>query len=222
VARPTPPALISYTEVAYTTTTATLTSASVAWQTGDLIVVIALAENAETLGVPAATGLTFTSQKLNTAAGTCASRGSTAVAASSSSATIAVGNPVGATRAGFGVWVWRGSDGVGNSAEQHTTTRTVAMVPNDTHSAFCWSVGDFAAGVTTSVALTPAATNTQESAQQASHYTVYSGNLNDQASAGSTNFGTSGGTVTGPSSIVVIEALGTDPVPPPLVMAPPI
>jgi hypothetical protein len=109
---------------------------------------------------------------------------------------------------GAGIWVWRGSEGFGSVVEQHTATRTKALVPVDTHSAYCWTVADFNAGVTTSVTLTPTATTTQESAQQASHYTVYSGNLNDQASSGSTNFGTTGGTVTGPSTIVAQEILG--------------
>lgn len=217
MARDTAPTLISYTEVPYGTATNPIVSASVAWQTGDVIIVISMCEAANTQGTAAATGLTFTSPVSNATAGTCASKLSTAVAASSSSGTVSV-STLGKT--GMGIWVWRGSDGVGTSTEQHTTTRTKALVPTDTHSAYCWTVGDFNAGATTSVVLTPTPTTTQESAVQAGAYTVYSGNLNDQASAGSTNFGTSGGTVTGPSSIIAVEVLGTtaSAVPPTLVM----
>jgi hypothetical protein len=197
----------------------------VTWLTGDLIVVIAANESTgDAIGLATATGLTFASAINNTAGSTCGGRVMTATAASGGSSAITVALTSGARTGGAGVWVWRGSDGFGSVVEQHTTTRTVALVPVDTHSAYCWTVADFNAGVTTSVVLTPTPTTTQESAQQATHYTVYSGNLNDQASAGSTSFGTSGGTVTGPSTIVAQEILGTgtaSAVPPPLVMSPP-
>lgn len=206
MARNTPPSLRSYTEVAYSTATNPIVSASVSWLTGDVVIVISMCEAANAQGTAAATGLTFTSPVSNATAGTCASKLSTAVAASGSSGTVSV-STLGKT--GMGIWVWSGSDGVGTSTEQHTTTRTKALVPTDTHSAYCWTVGDFNAGATTSVVLTPTPTTTQESAVQAGAYTVYSGNLDDQASSGSTNFGTSGGTVTGPSSIIAVEILGT-------------
>jgi hypothetical protein len=220
VARSTPPSLISYTEVSYATT-GNLVSASVSWQTGDVVIVIALTEGTNTVAVPTATGLTFASQQSNVTGSTCNGRISAVVAGATSSGAVTTAI-TGAGESGMGVWVWRGSDGIGVSVEQHTATRTKALVPTDTHSAYCWTVGDFNAGVTTSVVLTPTPTTTQESAQQATHYTVYSGNLNDQASSASTNFGTSGGTVTGPSTILAIEILGTGTAVtlPPLVMAP--
>jgi hypothetical protein len=222
MARSTPPSLISYTEVAYATNSSTISSASVSWLTGDVIVCIVTGEGPAAIGTPTATGLTFATNQSITAAGTCNMKVCTAVAASGSSS--AVSATISTGHAGMGVWVWRGSDGVGTSTEQHTTTRTKALVPTDTHSAYCWTVGDFNAGATTSVVLTPTPTTTQESAVDAGHYTVYSGNLDDQASAGSTSFGTSGGTVTGPSSIGVQEILGTgtgSAIPPPFVMSPP-
>lgn len=206
MARSTPPTLISYTEVAYSQNSPTATSASVSWLAGDVIVVIVMDEGVATIGTPTATGLTFTSPVSNNAAGTCASRGAYVVAAAGGSSAVSATLSTG--HGGLGVWVWRGSEGIGSSVEQHTTTRTKALVPVDTHSAYCWTVGDFAAGATTSVVLTPTPTTTQESALDVGHYTVYSGNLNDQASAASTNFGTSGGTVTGPSSIIAMEVLG--------------
>lgn len=209
MARNTPPTLISYTEIAYTTSTTTsIVSASVAWLTGDIIVVCALGEGSTALGTPTATGLTFTSQKSNSAASTCASQCATAVAASGSSSTVTI-TRAGTPHAGAGIWVWRGSDGVGASVEQHTTTRSVNLTPTDTHSAYCWDVGDFNAGVTTSVVLIPTPTTTRVAQVDSGKYTIYSGNLNDQASSSVTAFGTSGGTVTGPSSIIAVEILGT-------------
>lgn len=217
MARCTAPSLISYTEVAYGGT-GNAVSASITWQTGDVITVICVVEGTSTVAVPTATGLTFTSNQSNTAGSTCNGRVSTAVAASGSSGAVTT-VITGGNQRGMGVWVDRGSDGVGASTEQHTSTKTKALVPTDTHSAFRWTVADFNADTATGT-LTPTATTTQESAQQAAHYTVYSGNLDDLASAASTNFGITGGPTTGPFTILVQEVLGTANLAP-LVMATP-
>jgi hypothetical protein len=186
-----------------------MVSTSITWLTGDVIVVLAVSENAGTIALPTATGLTFVSQQLNTAAGTCASQGAAAIAGSGSSATVSCSDGAGAVRHGMGVWVWRGSDGIGTAAiEQHTATKVKSVTPADTHSAFCWTVADFSAAAVGAAVLTPTPTTVQESAQQASHFTIFSGNLNDQASAAAFNVGISGGTSVGPFSIVGIEVLG--------------
>jgi hypothetical protein len=204
--RATPPIPISYTEVAYATSASTINSASVSWLTGDVIVVIVLDELTATIGLPTATGLTFVQQQASAAAGACAVKSAGVIApsggSSAVSATISTGD------AGMGVWVWRGSDGLGNSTEQHTTAKTKSLTPVDTHSAYCWSVGDFNADNATGVLL-PTPTTTQEAAQVAAHYTVYSGNLNDEATGAATLFGISGVMSTGPYTICVQEVLGT-------------
>lgn len=206
MARATPPTLVSYTEVPYTSATTTLTSASVSWLTGDVIVVIVLDELNATIGLPTATGLTFVQQQAASVAGACAVKSAAVTApsggSSAVSATISTGD------AGMGVWVWRGSDGLGNSTEQHTTAKTKSLTPVDTHSAYCWTVGDFNADNATGVLL-PTPTTTQEASQVAAHYSIYSGNLDDEATGAATLFGISGAMTTGPYTICVQEILGT-------------
>jgi hypothetical protein len=206
--RITGPQLVSYTEVVYSSVVATLTSASLTWLVGDVIVVIATSASNATIGNPTASGLLFTTQQSNIAASTCSMRGATAIAASNGAQVISVTISTG--QAGMGIWQWRGSDGVGASAEQHTATKTVGLTPVDTHSAYCWTSAAKNAGTAVD-SLTPTPTNTRESAQFVGQYTVYSGELQDQAGAGATNFGTTGAAVTGPFTIIPIEVLGSAP-----------
>src|SRR5205814_1021902 len=121
------PTLVSYTQTSWDTTgysSDAKATASISWQTNDVIVVVAGEENAShTIGTPSAGSLSFSSIAAynpgNDAnhsasavfAATAGSNGSGAVTTLLSSA--------GQTpNAGFGVWVFRGSAGVGHSAEQ--------------------------------------------------------------------------------------------------------
>lgn len=210
MARNTPPSLVSYTETAswITNGASKSTSASVAWQTGDILVFIGGGQDVGTIGVPTATGLTFTSRALNTTPD-CQSRGATAVAASTSSAVISATNSVSTQHWGFGVWVWRGSDGFDAAGEQHTSTKTKAIVHTDTHSATCWGVFDFAATAVAGISLTPAASHTRQAAADGTAYTFYAGDLVDQAASGSVSYGITGGSGTGPFSIAAVAVLGT-------------
>lgn len=215
MARTVAPSLISYTEVSYATAdatpTITLASASVSWQTGDVLVVAVAEGDNNTIGVPTAPGLTFTGQKGNQTTSTAAGRLATAVATSTSSGAVScvvTRGPGTNSQCGMSVWVWRGSQGVGSSVEQHTATKTVTITPMDTHSAFSWIVIDFTTGAATAT-LTPAPTTTQEAAVQ-SFYTVYAGNLNDKASADAVGIGITGGPATGPYTILAQEILGSE------------
>lgn len=205
--RNTPPSLISYTEVAFNVTTSPRSSAVVSWNAGDFIVVGALSEGASAIGVPTATGLTFGSVVSNTAANTCASRISVATAATSSSSVITATNTLADTW-GFGIWVYRGSDGIGSVGEQHTTTHTKSVVPTDTHSAWVILAGDFSAAAATNN-LTPTVTNIDERAIENAAYTAYVGDITDQASGASTAYGLNAGGTAGVISLAIIEILGT-------------
>lgn len=210
MARNTPPSLISYTETAaWNTVALTKSTASVSWNTGDFIVVLGGNEGGRTLGTPTATGLTFTARVSNTAASTCGTMVATATAASSSSSAIAMTCSFNDSQYGFGVWVFRGSDGLGSTGEQHTSTKTKSVVPTDTHSAWVWGSFDFGAGAIAGVALTPAATDTRQLALSSTHFTFAVGDITDQASGASTAYGTSGGASAGPFSLGIIEILGT-------------
>jgi hypothetical protein len=206
MARNTPPTLVSYTETSWSTIATSKSTASISWQTGDVIVFIGGIENGSTIAVPTATGLTFSSVALNATANTCGTRIATATAASTSSGAVT------ATTSnftwGFAVWVWRGSDGVGSSGEQHTTTHTKSVVPTDTHSAWMWGAFDFSAAAATNT-ITPTPTNTDEKAVEGGAYTAYVADIIDQASGASTAYGISAGGTTGVISLAILEVLGT-------------
>jgi hypothetical protein len=207
-ARASAPTLISYTEVAWTTTgTPKSTAATVSWQTNDVIVVIAGAEDISTLGVPTATGLTFVVQKQNNpgAAGTCSS-GVWAVVAGSAGTNQAVSQTLssGVKHWGFGVWVWRGSQGIGDSSEQHTATKTVNMTPAaGADAGVVWGAFDFSAGA--GPAATPTPTDTRQATVDGTKYSLVVADLTDQVSAGAVAYGLTVTGTTGPYSIVVME-----------------
>lgn len=198
------PTLISYTEAAsWITNVVSKSTAAVSWQTGDVVVVVAGQEDVSAvLAVPTATGLTFTSQRSNTTASTCGTQLATAVAASNGSSAVSMTGS-GSAHWGFGVWVVRTSTGVGNSAEQHTSAKTVSLTPTAANGLIIWGVFDFNADAAGSG--TPAPTNTRQAAQDAGHYTRLVVDLADQSSAGAVSYGQSGGGTTGPFSIVAIE-----------------
>lgn len=206
---PTAPTLISYTETAWNAGSAgTTKTVTVSYNASDVLVAVCGAEGPDTLTVSGGTGLSWTKQKSNVAANTCGTSISTAVAASTQTTqTITVTTSNNTDHYGMGVWVWRGSPGVGNFAEQHTSTKTVALTPVAADSAICWGSFDFSANAAGSG--TPTPTHTRDATQDAGHYTFYVFDLADQTSAGSTSYGITGSSGTGPWSIVVGEVQGT-------------
>lgn len=206
---PTQPLLISYTETAdWITGAASRSTPSVSWQAGDVISVIAICEDTTTLGLPTATGLTFTSQKSNNAPTSCGTQLAAAVAGGSGSSAITVTSSAATKHFGIAVWVHRNSLGIGNSAEQHTTTPTVSLTPTDVNSAIVYGMGDWSA--VGPLTMTPTPTTTRQAAVDGTAYTRYVADLASQSSAGAVSYGLASGS--GTLSIVVLEikgALGT-------------
>lgn len=204
------PTLVSYTETAaWNTAGASKATASISWQTNDILVFVGASESNDTIGVPTATGLTFASVILNITASTCGTRVATATAASTSSSAVTAtwtSGGSGGTHWGFGVWVWRSSTGVGNNIEQHTATKTKALTLSGVNSAVMIGVFDFNAD--TAGSGTPAVTNTRQAAQDAAHYTRLVFDNIDFSTSGS-SWGQTGGGATGPFSIVGIEIKDT-------------
>lgn len=199
------PTLISYVETASWFTndgTGSKTSPAITWQTNDVIVVLAAAEGPDTLGLPTATGLTFVSQKSNTTVGTCGTQIAAAVAAGNGSTTVNVTTNDISHHYGFGVWVWRGSAGIGNSAEQHTTTKSVPMTPTAADCGVCWGTFDFSASTVTTII--PAPTTERQRVDGGADYAIYVSDLGDQVSAGAVEYGLNVAPA-GPVSIVVLE-----------------
>ncbi|HET7873694.1 MAG TPA: hypothetical protein VFL42_14355 [Terriglobales bacterium] len=196
------PQLISYAETAWNTTAISKSTAAINWNAGDVIVVIAGCARPTTLGGPNATGLDFILQQSNSAAFTCPTLCAAAVAASAGSDVVNMTNLSGTVHWGFGVFVWRNSQGIGNSAEQHTSSRTVALTPSTADGVMMWGVFDFGATVTQPI--TPSPTDMRQALFDSGNYTVYLADLGDQPNTGSTNYGL-GGIGSGPYSIVAIE-----------------
>jgi hypothetical protein len=206
------PAFVSYTDTSWTTSGSSKTSATVSWQAGDVIVVIGGAENGATLGNPTATGLTFIQQRRNTASNTCASILSTAIPSVSGSGTIRMTNSSSSIHWGFAVEVWRGAAGVGTTAEQHTTSKTVSLAPLVADSAIVWSTFDWSAG--SLQAVTPTPTSSNRKLVDSGRYTIYASYLGDQVSTGATLYGISG-SGSGPFSNLAVEIKGNGAPPPP-------
>lgn len=202
------PSLISYTETASWTTAGSPKSiASISWQTGDVLVALAGAEGrgSETVGgiSNTGTGLTWGAAKVtHTASSDCPGAIFACVAASASSGIISMTNDNASSIWGFAVWVYRSSTGIGNSVEQDTTTKTVSLTPTAANGAIVWGVFDWSAEAVHT--MTPTPTNVRE-ATQVSGYTVMVGDLADQTSAAGVAYGVTGGTSTGPYTIVAIE-----------------
>jgi len=234
---PTSPTLVAFAQAeAAVNTGVNVTTASISWQTNDVIVAFAGCEGGaggETINTPttAGSGISFgAAQQIHNSTGSDATAGCwAAVASASSSGTFSVNY----THAGgtsrdtpIGVYVWRGSAGIGNSAITGTpsSTKTVSLTPTGADGAICWMVSDWAAAATVAFSPTPTTHNSSTPGPTASPYsqqttgsTYYIGELDDQASAGANSYGV-GGAGTGPFTIIAIEVMaaaggGATPVP---------
>lgn len=206
----TAPTLISYTESTWNAGSAgTTKTITVSYNTNDVLIAIAGAEGPDTLTVSGGTGLTWTKQKSNTAASSCGSSVSSSVAASNQTTqTITLTTSNNTDHYGFGVWVWRNSPGIGNFSEQHTSTKTVALIPaGGADSAVMWGAFDFSAGASPGV--TPTPTNSRQTLQDGTHYDAVVADITDQVSSGSVSYGLTVTGTTGPYSLVVAEVKGT-------------
>lgn len=217
MARDTPPTLVSYVETTWNAGTGAglgLTTPSTSWLAGDVVVIVELNENGNSPDTLTTTGGYTPTKIVSNPAATNNSESQANVWAdkvvAGSSGTFSAVNSSGNVR-GLGVWVWRGSDGIGVNFLQNTATKTVAKTPTDIHSAWCWGIADWGAGVAAGSVLTPAATHTRQNGVAiGTNYTIWVGDIVDLASAASQNWGiTTGSTSAGPFAISGIEILGT-------------
>lgn len=200
------PTLVSYTDTGFTSGGGGKTTSAIARNSGDILVFIGGSEGADALAATndSVNGITWTTQKSNTTANTCGTLLATAVAGSTVSATISGSNGSNSSNHwGFSIWVFRNSLGVGNSAEQHTSTKTVSLTPTAADGAIAYAVFDFNAGALGS--LTPSPSDSRQGAVDSGHYTFYVGDITDQSSAGAVSYGVTGTSSTGPFSILALE-----------------
>lgn len=217
------PVLESYTETAWNTdgdgATSTKALASISWNIGDVLVLVAGGEgneNGDSFGAPSntGTGLSWIQKQLHAAASDCDAGVWAAVATATSSGVISItatGSNTGSDHFGFAVYRFSNSSGVGTgTAEQDTTTKTVSVTTGLAHSALVWGVFDWSAE--TAHAGTPTPTRTDEASVDSGKYSPHVFELTDQVAAGAVSVGITAGLSTGPYTIVVIEVKG-QPVP---------
>ena len=201
----TAPYLVSFTSCTYDWDWIDNVKASpnISWLAGDLVVILALSYNATSsyyMQLPTATGLTFTEQKNIRVDGYGGASVCTAIAGADGGPT-----PVSMTgsgwRWGYGIWVFRYSQGVGNSVVLNSTARVVSLTPTAAHGAIVWGVVDRAN--VAAVTMTPTPNNLRKS-QVGTDWTFYCGDLLDQTSAGAVDCGITGWG-TGPFSIIALE-----------------
>jgi hypothetical protein len=185
---------------------------SITWQTGDIILVAQMDEGGTGdvfSTAPTVSGLTFTNLLTHTASSNCALAVWKATAASGGSGAVSATHATGGgANWSSWLWQWRGSDGLGNTATQFTTTKTVALTPaGGADSGIIWIVGDFAGNVTPTA--TPTSPNeTTRQALNSSFYDTITADITDQTSAGAVSYGIVT-TAAGPFSIAVVEVKGT-------------
>lgn len=196
---------------------------SVSWQTGDIIVVIGGSEsNSITLGVPTATGLTFTQLLATNTASTCRGYIWTATAGSSSSGAITSVASSGGFMTNVQAWVIRGSSGVGASTSIASgSADTLSLTRTGTDSLVLMGLFDF--GATNDVAVTgvPSSGFHQEQATFVTGAaTMFAVDWDGQGAPGATSYGIAAFTTPDVLTKVLVEAQGvatTANPPPPLV-----
>jgi hypothetical protein len=200
-----------------------VTTASVSWQVGDVVLLLAGTEGGtggETLGTPSTTGSGVAlaqKQRHDSTGSDPGGVGYAAVATAASSGTFSISQTNGATAARnvlLGVYIFRGSAGVGNTAISTGSSRTVSLtLLGGADGSVAWVVMDWAAAVpvafspsaTTHSSGSPGPTASPLSAAVGSSFTYYIGDLDDQPSTGAVGYGV-GGAGTGPFTIVSMEA----------------
>ena len=203
------PTLVSYAETAWTAA-GSLSTPSVSWVAGDLIIVVGGDENAASLAAPTATGLTFTAvlrAQLGVHNASCGAQAWQATASSSGSSAVTTAG-AGSDQHGIGVWVWRGSGGVGNTGTDVSTALTAALTRSGANSCVVGACFDWNAGSPTGYGWTPTVADDRDHANSGTHWTYYVADWGDQGSAGTTSYGLTG-VSGGPYTKLFAEILGT-------------
>lgn len=183
------PTIIDYQETTWNGTGSPKSTPAITWLANDVIAVIAGCGSAVNPDVPTATGLTFGSQIINTGGG-CGLRISAVVAGSGGTSAVTASVGV-ADDWGMGVWVFRGSAGLGNVWIVNST-ELCPLTATGANGAIIWGSFDFSATIIGT--FVPVASNIREQTDFGTTYTVQVADLADQPSIASVNYGTSGGT----------------------------
>jgi len=207
------PTLIQYAETTWTGTGAKNIT-GVAWNAGDLIVVIAGTEvGTSAAAAPTNANLSFAPGTAIGADSThCWANTWTATAASSQTAQT-IANAGILNEWGMAVWVFRGSGGAGVRATDVTTALTVSLARGGANSLVVFGGFDFNAVATTGYSFTPTVAHDRQHLQDGSFYSIYVADFGDQGGAGTTSYGIAGVT-TGTFSKIALEIKGLPDIPP--------
>lgn len=210
------PTLVDYQQSDWTSrTNADEVTPTVTWQAGDLIVVLGATEDNTMAQISAlsATGLTFSTvsgSPTNTNNQVKLYAWTARAAADGSSAVTATRGDTNTQARGIAVFVYRGSDGLGNTAISASlgATTTQSLTRSQANSAIVQVWGDWNATNDTTVTWTPSG-QTQRIAQFISgSATFFVADWGDQGSTGTTNYGFSG-YAGGAMSAITLEVKGT-------------
>lgn len=221
---PTPPTLAAFAEnAAGVASGAAVTTASVTWQAGDVVVLFAATEGGtggETIGTPSTTGTGISfgaAQQIHESTGSDSGGACwAAVATAGSSGTFSIApTHAGSTRYKLiAVYIFRGSAGIGNSnLYTGTAPAGCALTPTGADGAVAWLCLDWATAAVQSLspaatshgAASPGPTASPVAVQQSPSFTYYVACLDDQTSASPVSYGI-GGSGTGPFTTIAIEA----------------
>ena len=191
----TPPPVVAASFIAYqasdfTDAAAGEATASISWNSGDLIYVYGLtADNAITYtGVPGATGLTFSQVTAISGASDCRAYLWLATAGSGGSSTVTATGT--ANRKGLGAFVIRGSAGTGNTATQTpgANNKTISLIRGFAQSVVIVGLADWAAINDTAVNAIPTGT-IRTAVEAGGDFTSFIVSFGDQGAAGTTAYG---------------------------------
>lgn len=209
------PTLISSTDSAFNVSD-TPKTVVVSVNAGDIIVVVAGSEdNARVLGLPTATGNTFTIQQQVGVANYCQAMVASCTAASTNASLTVSCTATGTSTLiwGFTCFVYRGSDGIGASAKTNVASGapSLALTTTQANSAIAvvntdWNASD---GTTRTWRTVNSEVGTEDAYfRDAARYTIYTGHWNDTGATGAKTVGLSA--PTGQKySIVALEIKGS-------------
>ena len=194
------------------------TAGSVAWETGDIVLVFGLISNNDaagtTLATPTVAGLTFslvTSLNVNSEGNDCTVYLWSATAGSASSGTIGSVTNTGTSslRSGIVVQVWRGSDGIGTPATiDNSTAKTISVTTTQANSRVAWAMGDWNAVNDVTVTATPSGT-IQHAQFETGQSTFFAGYTDDLVTVAAHACGIASHTGTVDMAGIAVEIKGT-------------
>lgn len=196
-------------------------TATLTWQTGDVLVAMAVDEgsnNAVTFSITnTGSGLAWTARQSHSSNNDCTLYAWSAVATAGSSGTVtathtntsqmAIGVYQFRAPTGFTIAVGASSLGTSLSGNLH-----VALAMSSADSAVVWSAGDWSAAAaetpspaaTSHTATTPGPSASPVAVPDGTHYTFYFDELDDETATGSQNFGYNGSSA-GPFTVAAVE-----------------